>query len=252
MNQAEQIINRIKSGEIRPKPKWQFTAKRIGAWSACSFAILFGAIAFSVILFVIQEAEYDLLNRAGNSRLQLILALMPLIWVAFLVIFLMLSIFGFRYAPRGYKYTFRKIFGISSISSIVLGVFIFLVGGGQFIERAFASSVDVYKGVNQRKMEIWSQPGDGFLSGTISLVQPEKLRIEDFSGKAWTIDYADAFVAGRVQLVNGERIKIIGEQGEANTFYANEVRPWQGKGKGIRQVRQEGPHQPQQRRRGRD
>lgn len=261
MGHAEEIISRIKAEEIRPRPKWQIIARRVAVRSAWIFAILFGAISFSVILYVIQEAEYDLFDHAGHSRLELILGLMPFIWIVFLLVFLGLSIFGFKRAPRGYKYSFRNIFGISTISSMVIGALIFLIGGGQFAEKSFDASFDSYKGVSQRKIEIWSQPDDGYLSGKILKVEPRDLRIRDFSGKEWIITYTDAFIAGRVELVRGEQVKFIGKMLDPDTFAASEIRPWsRGKGKGPGMRRGQGPgnrqnrenHQPQNRKRGQE
>ncbi len=259
MGQAEEIIDRIRSEEIRPRPKWQIVARRTAFRVAWILAIVLGSISFSVILYVVREAEYDLLAHAGHSRLEMILALLPLIWIVFVLVFLALSIFGFKRAPRGYKYSFRKIFGISTVSSMVIGTLFFLVGGGQFAERAMESSFDSYKGVSQRKIEIWSQPDHGFLSGKIISVEPSVLSILDFSGKEWNIPYADAFIAGRVELVRDEQVKLIGKMLDQQTFTASEIRPWgRGDGKGPGMGRGIGPgkgqnkggHHPQNRKRG--
>ena len=248
MGHAEDIINRIKEEEIKPRPKWQIMARRAAAWGACAFAVLFGAISFSVILYVIREAEYDLFDHASHSRLELILALLPLIWIVFLLAFLALSIFGIKQAPRGYKYSYRKIFGITTVSSMVIGTILFLVGGGQFAEKVFDASFDSYKGVSQRKIEMWSQPDEGYLSGKILNVGPAELKILDFNGREWDIPYADAFVAGRVELVKGEQVKFIGQMLDQHTFEATEIRPWgRGGGKGPGQGQGLGPGKGQNR-----
>jgi hypothetical protein len=239
MGNAQKILDRIKNQDIKPKPLWQVWLKRFAIWAIIVFAICFGAISFSVILYVIQEADFDLLSQFDDSRIELILALMPFIWVLFLILFLFLSVAGLRYAPKGYKHSLRKIFGVTTLISVVLGAFICVMGGGQYFDQTFEDRIGNYRGVEQRKIEMWSRPADGRLSGTITSVSLSSFVLTDHNNIEWTIEYPDAFVAGRVQLTEGEMVKLIGNVKDANTFTAAEIRPWgRGDGKGKGRMRQ--------------
>jgi hypothetical protein len=238
MGNAQKILERIRKEEIKPTPAWQVLFKRIFIWVGFAFAICFGAISFSVILYVVQQTDFDLLSHMYHSRLELILALMPYIWVVFLILFLLLSVLGMRNIPKGYKHSLQKIFGITTLLSIVFGTLICVAGGGQYIEQTFESKIGIYRGVEQRKIEMWSNPEEGRLSGEIISVAQNALTLRDYQEAEWTIEYPDAFIASRVQLVVGEKIKMIGEIKSGQVFLASEIKPWGtgqgGKGRGQR------------------
>lgn len=231
MGNAQKILERIRKEEIRPTPMWKVLFKRLLVWVIIAFAICFGAISFSVILYVIQQTDFDLLSHLDHSRLELVLALMPFIWVIFLVLFVLLSALGMRNIPKGYKHSLLKIFGITTLLSIVFGALICVAGGGQYIEQTFESKIGIYRGVEQRKIEMWSNPDQGRLSGEIISVAQNSCTMRDHQKADWTIEFQDAFVAGRVQLVVGERIKMIGEVKSEQVFTASEIKPW-GTGQG--------------------
>lgn len=228
MEKSKKILQKIKDENIQPIPKWRFTAKNTLIWLAFVLAVLIGAMAFSVILFSIQQTDFQLVSHLSHSTRELLLGLLPFFWLIALLIFLILAIFSMKKSKMGYKYGLGRLMGYSTAISIVLGTLFFIGGGAQWLESSFAEQVPAYESLQEKKMKIWMQPQAGFLSGTIESVQGDSLKLTDFKGKKWDVFYDSAWVAPVVLLEEGEQVKLLGRKSSSNGFVAEEIRPWGG------------------------
>jgi hypothetical protein len=228
MKPSEKLLQAIREQEIQPVPKWRFTLRNALLLLAFAIAIFLGALAFSVILFAIQQTDFNVLSHLSHSRLELFLGLLPIFWILMLVVFLVIAIYSIQYAPKGYKLGAAKLVGYSTALSILLGTFFFIAGGADRIERVFEVNLAVYQSVEEKKVQLWSKPEEGFLAGHIEAVEMGLLRLKDFGGKAWTVHYEDAFIPPAVLLERGEKVKFMGEMTGDAEFTAHEVRPWGG------------------------
>ena len=228
MENFKKIIERIKEENIQPIPKWYFTTKNMFAWLAFAVSIFIGAAAFSVILFSIQQVDFDLVSHLSHSGLELILGLLPFFWIVALLIFLVVAIFSFQKSKQGYKFTRTRLVGFSTAISILLGTLFFIGGGAQWLDNTFEAHMSSYEGMEEKKMKIWMNPEKGYLSGSIEEVNGDVFQLIDFNGKKWDVSYGEAFIPSSVFLEKGEQVKLIGEITETNDFRADEVRPWGG------------------------
>ena len=228
MERSEKLIQTIKEQHIQPVPRWKFTLQNTLIWLSFAVAVLMGALAFSVVLFAIQQTDFNVLSHLSHSRLEMFLGLLPFLWILFLVVFLIIAIYSIQYSKKGYKLTMAKMAGYSAALSILLGTLFFIGGGGHQLEHAFATQVSLYESVQEKKLKLWSMPEDGYLSGEIEKVNPEDFQMKDFSGKTWTIRYEGAFIPPSVLLERGEKVKIVGKMQSDKEFKADEVRPWGG------------------------
>jgi len=230
MKASEKLLQKIRERDVKPTPKWRFTLRNSLLSAAFVAAVLLGALAFSVVLFAIQQTDFDLLSHITHSRLELFLGLLPIFWIVMLLVFLGIAIYSVQYSPRGYKFTAAKMAGYSAAFSVLLGALFFIAGGAQRLERAFEANLSVYQSVQEKKARLWSMPEDGYLSGEIEEAGADALRIKDFSGKEWTVHFEGAFIPPVVLLERGETIKLIGEITAKGEFTASEIRPWGGYG----------------------
>jgi hypothetical protein len=228
MNNSKKIIDRIKEQEIKPTPKWIFTLKNLSLWLVFGLSVIFGALAFSVILFVVQQADFNMMSHLDHSRMEMFLGLLPIIWLIFLILFFIISIFCIRNSWKGYKFSAIKQIGISFVLSMALGTLLFVLGGGQWIENAFKVNVATYQSLDERKQQMWSKPTEGYLSGKIISVNDKHIILKDFKQQEWTIEYTDSFISSMVMLEKDEVIKIIGKKKGKEAFSAKEIRPWGG------------------------
>jgi hypothetical protein len=230
MKASEKLLQKIREREVTPTPKWRFTLRNSLLLAAFAAAVLLGALAFSVVLFAIQQTDFDILGHLTHSRLELFLGLLPFFWILVLVACLILAIYSVQYSPKGYKFTALRLAGYSAALSILLGALFFIAGGGRSLEKAFDTKVALYQSVQEKKARLWSMPEDGYLSGEIVEAGAGSLRLKDFKGEEWTVHFEGAFIPPAVLLERGETIKLIGEITEKEEFTASEIRPWGGYG----------------------
>ncbi len=226
MKSSDKLINKMKDQNIRPLPRWRFVMRENLVWSLLLLSVIFGSLAFSVILFSIQQIEFNLVTHITHSKFEFFMGLLPFLWIAFLLVFLVLGVIGMRNSKKGYKFSPLRITIINAAFSILLGTMLFIGGGAGWLEHVFAMEVTAYESVNEKKIKLWSMPEEGYLSGTIKKVDESSIRLIDFNDQTWDIDYGNAFIAPSVLMEARETIKITGEMTSDHTFRASEIRPW--------------------------
>lgn len=231
MKASEKLIDTIRERNIKPVPRGHFVFKNALVWIGFAMAVVLGAMAFAVILFSIQQTDFELLRHFQHSRLEMFLSILPFLWIVFLGIFLVVAMMSIQHSSKGYKFTLAKLAGFSGALSILLGTVVFIAGGARKLEQAFDVRVSLYESMQDKKIKIWSAPEKGYLSGEILEINNDgTMRLKDFKAEKWTVYYDSAFVPPVVLLEPGETIKIIGSMPGEGTFRAEEIRPWGGPG----------------------
>lgn len=228
MKGYQKFEDRLNREEARPIPHWIFKAQDFGLWTIFATSVLTGAAAFSVILYAIQQSDFNLLSHFSHSPLEMILSMVPLIWLAAVIIFLTLAVSAYRHTWKAYKFSPLYIFFISVLLSLALGTLFFVAGGARQIDRTFDSTLSSYESIEEKKSEIWHNPEKGLLYGNIISKGNGTLIIRDKNGSDWTITTTDAFVAPVLTLEPGEKIKLMGNLAGDYLFKATEIKPWGG------------------------
>jgi cytochrome c-type biogenesis protein CcmE len=228
MKNSETLISKMKDQNLKPIPKWHFTLKGMTIGFTLLVSVIIGGLAFSIILFSIQQLGFDLISHMSHSKIEFLLGLLPFLWIVLLIVFLVIGMISIKNSKKGYKFSPSKLLIINTAFSILLGTLFFIGGGAQWFENVFAVKIELYESINEKKINMWSMPENGYLSGTIESVNEETLKLVDFKNKSWTIDYQQAHIPPIVLLEEGEVIKLRGKMNSAGYFIANEVRPWGG------------------------
>ncbi len=228
MKNSDRLISKMKNQNLKPIPKWRFTLKGMTIGFTLLVSVIIGGLAFSVILFSIQQLGFDLISHMSHSKIEFLLGLLPFLWIVLLIVFLVIGMISIKNSKKGYKFSPSKLLIINTAFSILLGTLFFIGGGAQWLENVFAVEIELYESVREKKINMWSMPEDGYLSGTIESVNEETLNLVDFKNKRWTIDYQQAHIPPVVLLEEGEVVKLRGKIGSADHFLADEVRPWGG------------------------
>ena len=229
MGNPDKLIETIKKEKIKPSPKWVFNLKNFLLWLMYFIFVLIGAISFSVILFAIQQTDFELLSHIGHSKLELFLSILPFIWLVLLIVFILGSLYAIYNSQRGYKFTFSKLIAINAGISMLIGTIFFVGGGAAWFENAFSIRTGFYESIQKKKEKIWQNPDKGNLAGVIYNVKDRILEFNDFENKKWIITIDSTFVSNAVLLEKGEKIKITGVKIDDTTFKAKEIYPWGGR-----------------------
>lgn len=228
MDNAKHLLERIRQEEVSPMPGWIFKGKDYVLWTVFIAATMLGAMAFSVILLSIQNADFNITSHLTHSKWEMFLGLLPFIWLVFVVLFLVLAMISIKNSNRGYKFSVEKNVLLSLLISMAIGTFFFMAGGSEQLEKAFDIRVSSYQSIEERKIQVWQNPEDGYLAGKIVSTSENSLTIQDFENNEWTIEFVDVFVPPVVLLEPNELIKIIGVKTGNQSFSADEIRPWGG------------------------
>lgn len=228
MENADKLVDRIKSENIKPRSKGYHRLGRIALGLILFLALLFGGFAFSVILLSVQQADFSIISHMSHSKLELFLGLVPIIWLILVILFLIPTMWSIRNSWKGYKFSLLSMLIIYLLACMALGTLFFITGGSERLEQSFDIYIADYESIEERKIQVWSRPESGYLSGVVLAAQDRVLQLEDFEGAIWQIFYPDAFVAPIVMLEPGETVKLIGKVQAQQRFVATEIRPWGG------------------------
>ena len=228
MNNAQKIVDKIKNDNIQPRPQWTFTYSEWLKWASYALFVVMGSISFSIILFAISINGFDMLQHFEHSKLESITVLLPILWLATLIIFLGGSIISVMHTGRAYKYSFGKWMRLSTGISMAIGTMFFITGGARWLEHQFETNIESYESLLEKKSAIWSQPELGTLSGEIVDINEDTIRMKDWNSNLWTIHTTDAFVAPVLDMQAGTQIKLNGKLLNKTTFKAEKIRPWGG------------------------
>lgn len=228
MENSEKMINRIRQGNIHPLPKSVFQLKRLLIGIAFTGALLLGALAFSIILFAVQQTDFSVIQHLQHSRLEFFLGLLPILWLSALILMLAAGTYSAYYTGKGYKIKWTKRVLLNTLFSILFGTLFFISGGARKLEQAFAIRMHAYESIQEKKLKIWMNPEAGFLSGSVESIQDSTLNLRDFNNKIWLVNLRGAFIAPVLSFETGEKVKMIGQMTDNTHFNAQELRPWGG------------------------
>jgi hypothetical protein len=228
MTNYQKLEERLRNEGMKPIPKWIFSLRQTFVWALFLGSVVTGAIGFSIILYAVQQADFSLLSHITHSPMEKILALIPLVWLAGVIVFLTVAITAYRHTWKAYKFSPLYIFFISVLLSMATGTLFFISGGARQLDMVFDATLSVYEGIEEKKSQMWYNPDKGLLYGDIMSADSKNLVLKDKNGVEWQISIQDAFAAPILTLEPGEKIKIIGKRTGDHTFDASELRPWGG------------------------
>jgi hypothetical protein len=227
---SEKIIQTIKEAGIKPKPRWQFLLKRWLVWVAAAVSALIGSLAFSVILFELVNADWEILEYLPRTPLQHFLNTLPYLWIVIMALFVLLAYYNARHTKGGYKYH-AYWFVIGSLAlSLVLGGTVYCFGLAPQIHYFLNRQVPFYGVLMHDREQLLVQPERGLLAGEVTkeLNKPQLFELEDFSGQSWIVVEATTYQPTIFSSEEGQLVRIIGDLQSANehTFSAIRVMPF--------------------------
>ena len=229
-NFSEKVLKKIEKENIKPKPQWYFLLKNYLIWLMFGISIVLGSLAFSMILFMIRQLDWDIYHYLGDSFLKTLFISLPYLWLIFLILFIIIAYYNFINTKRGYRFRFITIILISLIVSVVLGTGLYFNGFSENIENIFFEKIPYYHKLIYTCEKQWMHPEKGLLAGNITETELSKKKIHliDFNEKHWEIDIRNSLWKGKLQPVKDLKIKLIGKMIDDKHFQAIEIRPWRG------------------------
>ncbi|MFA5024762.1 MAG: hypothetical protein WC523_07495 [Patescibacteria group bacterium] len=223
----QKLVEKIKEANISPKPRWYFLLKNYVIWAAGILALLVGAVAVSVIIYLWRYNGWETRVETHKSLWEFFLLTLPYFWIIFLGIFIFILYYNLKHTKKGYRYPVYLIAIFSVLASMVLGSLFYFLGVGQKIDDILGERAPLYGTVLNRQMAFWFNPQEGRLVGIIAGdVVDNNFYLIDPAGNVWQ-------VSGRANndhnfpdfLKIGEPVNIIGQVVAADKFRAEIIRP---------------------------
>ncbi len=208
------ILEKIKTDNVHPKPKWQFILKETSLWLGTIVSLVLASLSAGSLFF--HSANAHLIPPHMS-------AVFTGLRILVIVLFIALAIYQTMKVGQGYKRTIRMymIIGLSLIG-IIGGIMFGLRLSGQ-IERTIGAP-----GLVAQANEYWSDPvTHGLLAGELIEVTDDGLLL--FNSLEDDIHIVDAQFINEddhVLFIESLRVKMVGYE-EAGLFYPCAIAPWE-------------------------
>jgi hypothetical protein len=232
---TDKLLGAIKKDNLSPRPRWQFLLKNYIIYITGALALLIGAVAVSVIIYLVKFNDWGFYYHTKKTFLEFFFLTAPYFWILFLGLFIFIVYYNFKHTPKGYRYPSWALVLASIVLSIFLGIAFFALGLGEKIDDTLGRRAPFYSHIFNRQIDFWSQPDQGRLSGIIIGQGEEKTFILiDRELKEWSVSLS------ATSSLNGfdnnvfikHPVRLIGRQTEDGSFMAERIfrasRPGQG------------------------
>lgn len=228
-NVIQEVLEKIKSKNLSPKPRWVFVVKNLFYWILAPLFIIFGGLSFSVIIHMFLTNDWDLRMKIGRSFLGFLVATLPHFWIIVFILFALAGYFYFRKTRSGYRYEFIKLVVYGFLIMVLLGIFFYFSKFGIYIDRSL-SGINFYNKFSCANAQMWNRPDSGIISGEIIGFDSDRnMRFMDVDGKPWNVRFHDEMPPEfrKIMEENNNRIKIIGSRFDDTRFDVDTIRPFE-------------------------
>lgn len=219
------IIKKIEEKDIKPIPKWQFAFLHIVMWILFGFALMFGSLATSIILFHLATTDWEVVPRIAGG-LHSFLYVLPYMWILVVGLMIFLATKIYKHTTKGYRVKPSIIVTIAIIASLILGSVLFATKFAQGMDGLLREKVQPYRQYQELREKVWQAPERGLLPGKIVKMDNNTLWIiDDYAGKKWNVNVANAKMPPIAPPPRvGDHVVVVGEKTNAFSFNAEGIR----------------------------
>lgn len=227
---SQKIINIIKDKKIKPKSRWQFLLRDYFVWFLFTISVVIGALATSVVLFMI-KTQGHLLILPNLGLIRKLSVALPYFWLIILIIFMAVAYYNFKHTKTGYRYNTCLIVVLSIVFSLALGALIFIFGMAEKFEELTYNHLPIYHNLSDHRIRMLIRPHEGILAGwVVEGSVSEGFNLLDFSGEDWLVKCSQAFDSVCCDCFTPDsKVVILGEVVAEKEFQAQLIRPFYGR-----------------------
>jgi hypothetical protein len=217
MNLEEKIINKIKEEKIQPRSVWYFLARDYSLWSLVFVSVVLAGFSFAPIIFIIQNLELGYIKHISNNIYLFILSILPYPSIILCLLTTYLSTLAWERTAKGYKFDGKKVFTVSFLISLILGIFLNLSWNlGKLVDDDFRqASFGNYRSFEQKRNEFWFKPAEGRILGNIKNISTSSFELSNEQNNfAKEINFDDT-VIGKENIIVENNVRVVGFEEEA-------------------------------------
>jgi hypothetical protein len=219
----KRVLDKIQTENLKPRPAYVFLARRSVFWMLAFVSILFGAISFAMLLFIVTDYFSTGWRIIDNIHYNEALAFIPVIWLMAMGLFALSATYGLRHTRRGHRLTASRLAALVVMIGLVLGGVLHMADAGRSLHQYLAAHFPAYKIFTYVPYVEWSKPDEGYLGGTVLKVEGQTIELMDFHNKTWIIDASTATNTVDEPLTGEGDIAIEGVRTGENTFRARMI-----------------------------
>ena len=193
---SKKIVEAIKERNISPTPKWHFMAKECSVWTFGVALVIIGSLAFSVVLFLIVNNDWEIHEAIHESFLGFIFLSLPYFWLLLLGLFIIATEYNIRHTKKGYTYSLSHIVVVILIANVAGGTILYNAGFAEaFDAKLLQKSPHYYNQIVGKRHHRWESPEQGRLAGRVQRVDPKSIILQDIKGNEWEVIISDSRIA---------------------------------------------------------
>lgn len=228
MNLEEKILQKIRDEKIAPKPFWYFLVKDYSLWGLVFISIILAAICIAPIIFILQNLELDYAKHITGNIFSFTLIILPYPWIILCVITTYFATLAWERTKNGYKFDGKKVFVISFLVSLILGILLNMWNIGRKVDNEFKSaSFGSYKTFEERRKEFWFDPNQGRILGTVDRIATSSFELVNEEKNFNKEIFFDENLTGKNNISEGKDVRVVGFENkqEENKFIACVIFP---------------------------
>jgi len=228
---SKNILEQIKKEGIKPRPRWRYILAHVLLLAALVMATLVGGLIMAVVFLKLGNLDWEFVSILGEHGLPKIFDVLPLLWIACLLLVLLLAVMIFERTEEGYKYSPVWVVVGAVVISMLLGGIIYAADWASRFEEAMRSGLPFYEQMESEREGRFNLPEMGILPGRVVTVTSRSLmEMEDLHDHDWQIQ-VQPMAINRVDLTGlrpGQLVFAIGEKQTDDLFMAKDVRAKRG------------------------
>lgn len=221
------ILEKIRAGMVRPRPRWQFMLMGIGLILLLIGVVMIGGVAMAMVFQQLGSLDWDWVLMSRDGRMGWLLDLMPWMWMVLMLVMGIIAYWLFFRTERGYIYKPVIVVVVIGILSIGLGGVIYAVQGGAKLDEVLLDHVPAYQVMEQRRWLHFDRPEVGLLPVKVrGLLAPNLIQAEDLHGRDWEVrvDVEAEHPSQMNHLQYNDMVILKGRQLDDDTFEAVDMR----------------------------
>ena len=223
----KKVLEQIEKRGLVPRSYAYFLARRSVFWTLAVVSVVLGAISVAVIIY--GALDYLVADSFPDDEIPFddVFENLPFVWVAILALFMVSALFGVHKTKHAYRYRVSGLVAGVVLISVFLGGLLQYFDVGRQVHQYLNAHVAAYERLVRSKEDRWSAPETGRLGGRVLAVGKSRtLTLQDFRGKAWTVDFTAAKVALSEPLLDEGIIAIRGVKTGPGAFRATAIEEW--------------------------
>lgn len=184
---GKNIVEKIKKEKIQPHSKRYFQTKNILFWALLVITLCIAGIAAGAIVYYRRTLDnYFFTELIFSHKIKVLLLGFPIFWILLMGAALFFTIKWYRSTKWGYKAPTIILILVNVALLVLLGTSEFLPEFIEKIDRRGMFPRQLH--IGPRQEELWMNPEEGLISGTITSVNPPYCTIQQLDQSKWILD----------------------------------------------------------------